>query len=284
MKWNALKSALLLVIICFVSQSYAWDRIGHQLIAQIALNNMHPQAKYRAIALMDVLRPQYGYTSFVKVATWADDIRRHNVEAFTPWHYINKAFSPDETPLPVLQKQNVVWAIVQAENVLQSVNANRLEKGLFFRFLVHFVGDVHQPLHAATRVTANLPQGDAGGNLYPIRYHKIKNLHKLWDRGVGLFTAQYRYPLKSWQINKLAQQIERRYPISRVRAQAKDLNPNHWAKESFFYAKKHVYTTAPHKKPSAEYIKKSRDLVMQRIALAGYRLAAVLNFIFNGGS
>lgn len=262
----------------------AWDRIGHQLIAQIALDNMQVAAKYRALQLVNEMRQQYGYTTFVQSATWADDIRGHDVQAFTPWHYINQGFTPDETPMPMVQKQNVVWAIIQAETVLQSPRAKLFEQALFFRFLIHFIGDIHQPLHAATRVTAALPQGDAGGNLYPIHYHSIKNLHKFWDRGAGYFTAEYRFPLKPWQIKKLANEIQEQYPRQRLQKSVADLDPNHWAKESYFYAKTQVYKTPKGQRPSAHYIKQSREIVKQQIALAGYRLAGVLNFIFTSAA
>lgn len=50
-----------------------------------------------------------------------------------------------------------------------------------YRALSHFVGDVHQPLHAVTRYTKNYKKGDAGGNLFKLNFGYIKNLHALWD-------------------------------------------------------------------------------------------------------
>jgi len=64
-----------------------------------------------------------------------------------------------------------------------------------YRTLIHLVGDIHQPLHAVSRYTKAHPGGDAGGNLFYIKYNNIHNLHALWDAQVGLSDGGYPTPV-----------------------------------------------------------------------------------------
>ncbi|MFN7097263.1 MAG: S1/P1 nuclease, partial [Gammaproteobacteria bacterium] len=81
-------------------------------------------------------------------------------------------------------------------------------------------------------------------------------------------------------IRKLANQIEQAYPASYFGTQTEDLSPMDWAQESYLLDKTVVYHIKPNAQPTATYIAKGQVIAEQRIALAGYRLANVLNQIF----
>ena len=83
-------------------------------------------------------------------------------------HYIDIPFSSDGTALPAIDHTNAVWGINHAISILNSNKSNAGDKKLALRLLIHVVGDIHQPLHAVTRVSSQLPEGDLGGNLFPL--------------------------------------------------------------------------------------------------------------------
>lgn len=270
---------ILLFIILFVSvPALAWDATGHRLIAAIAYQHLTPQAREKIDQLSKIGDEHYPpYQRFLFAAIWPDIYVRDNPSTKS-WHYIDYPLSVDGTPAREIKKENVVWAIARAQQLLQAKNISPEEQAKALRFLEHFVGDSHQPLHCVNRFSHAHPEGDAGGNYFSIYNRDADNLHAIWDQGVGLFRAQaYRYPLRTKDIKRLAQRIELEYPESYFGAQAKDLNPENWCKEGFTIAKDFVYTTPENSALSAEYISKAQKIVAQRIALAGYRLANLLN-------
>lgn len=265
---------------CICLPAYAWDAIGHRVIAEIAYDHLTPSAQDAANDLIDRLSDQYPQSStFQTASAWADYLRHDDVDAFNSWHFINIPYSPDDTALPNIDPENVVWAINQSENVLRSDHASEFEKALFFRFLVHFVGDAHQPLHCISLYSKTFPHGDNGGNLYPISGEQATNLHAFWDEGLGLFddSSCHYQPFKSKQVDCIASQIETAYPPSYFAGRDHDLNPADWTQESYNLAKSFVYSTPENATPNAAYVNHGQQIAEQQMALAGYRLANLLN-------
>jgi hypothetical protein len=263
----------------FPAISLAWNGLGHEVIAQIAYDHLSTPAKHAVNSLNFKYRHLFPRTRlFDQSATWADRIKGNDVHAFDSWHFINLSFSPDGSVLPKIPKENVVWAINQSLATLQSPKASSFEQALFLRFLIHFVGDVHQPLHCVTRVTKRHPTGDQGGNLFVIRSTQAHNLHSLWDRGLGLFA--YRPHLRFSRIQRIAQRIENQYPRSYFGRKITITDPAVWARESFVLAKNVAYHLPENTVPSRAYVKAGRAVVEQRVALAGYRLAYLLNQVY----
>jgi hypothetical protein len=149
-------------------------------------------------------------------------------------------------------------------------------------YLVHLVGDIHQPLHAATRVTAQNPKGDAGGNGFKLA-GVPDNLHWYWDSAAGAFNFwSPQRPLDERdrrRLDEFARAITTEFPAEKNTA-AQDLNPDVWARESHMLAASVVYDLPENTVPSDAYNTKARAVTRQRLALAGYRLAAVLNELF----
>ena len=91
---------------------------------------------------------------------------------------------------------NAVWALHELEDTLKQdhdTNNAKLMKSQALRLYIHIVGDIHQPLHAATYYSEDFPNGDAGGNFFDIKYKDYTQLHFLWDAGCDQYTDD-RYP------------------------------------------------------------------------------------------
>jgi hypothetical protein len=189
--------------------------------------------------------------------------------------------SLDGTPITIsTDTDNANWAMLEIQPVLENIAAHSIERARFLAFLVHIVGDLHQPLHNVSAVSKETPDGDLGGNLFiilnPKQTTESMSLHSLWDSAFGLFSGA-----SNSDLNQLALEITMQYPEDYFGNKAQDLSPQHWTKEGVSYAKNLVYQTERNQIPSEEYQLKGKQLVQQQIALAGYRLAHLLNKILS---
>jgi hypothetical protein len=266
------------------------------MTAQIAFDRLNPNAKAQAKMLLAIpINPaavSAKSKDFVSASHWADDLR--SIPAFDflkPLHFIGKAFSTDGTPLPPIRVPNIVTALRDNVKVLKtSTDQNARAQAL--RLIIHFVGDIHQPLHCTDRVSGALPAGDQGGNLVTIKITDANgnlrptNLHSYWDGGLESFPKGG--PPPQWlppALNK----------IPPAAALARNANPPNdpaiklndpfnypaWANESFSLAKSVVHPGISNgMEPSAAYKSNGVKIARQRVAWGGYRLAALLNSIW----
>jgi hypothetical protein len=250
------------------------------IVAAIAAKHLKPGVRDKIDALLKIggdARSQ----DFYGAASWADDTKTRENGI---WHYIDNYFRSDgKPPVNKPDEQNVVWAINKFSAVLQDPSAAEADRADALRYLIHFVGDIHQPLHATSRESDAMPKGDAGGNRFKIgpvaginMYRP--NLHALWDMACGFYVSVKR-PLTDdgrAQIDAYAAQIMADFPKKSVK-NPKDLNPEDWAHESFEIAKTVVYNIDEGTSPSPEYLAKGKKVCEERLALAGYRLGELLN-------
>ena len=233
---------LCLLLLC--SPAWAWNSNGHMVIGQIAYDNLQPKAREQVQELIERLAVDYpGSGSLVRASVWADWIKAHGVNAFSHWHYIDLGFSEDGTPYPAQPETgNVVWAINQSLKVLANPRSNDFEKAFFLRLLVHFVGDIHQPLHCANRYSQLYPNGDAGGNRFKVIAPYGKNLHQAWDQGLGLLKSPKGQQLfTSAQVKQLAAKIETRYPRKQFAEALQQKCSRQWAYEGYVLSKTNIY-------------------------------------------
>lgn len=269
-------SFIFLLVLAFPLQAYSWNAVGHMLVATIAYERLQPKVKVKVDALTASFNKEYpGVSTFAQAALWLDELRIQKINTFTHWHYINLTLSGDGTqPIKnMIDSDNAVWAVKQIVPIVGNEKANLYERARFLAFLTHIVGDLHQPLHAVALVTAAFPTGDQGGNLYKIQHSSADNLHSLWDSGVGNFVGG----TAPENITTLSHTITSHYPPEYFGDRVKNLKPDDWANEDLAIAKKSVYTTAEKQVPSTAYIENGKQIAEQQAALAGYRLAAILN-------
>ena len=211
-------------------------------------------------------------------------------------HFINLPIVEGSTVSPIVPPDNsthgghnVAWAVGALAATLRSQKAVPLDRARALLLLIHLVGDVHQPLHAATAVSARWPQGDQGGNKFPVSVHfdpTVQSLHQLFDSGCGLWNrqvAQHR-PLRgddaAW-LEKWAQNVTAEVPPPEEPFQEL---PYWWAQESWQLASDIAYAGLARPEegaepavPSPAYVQTAQRALIARAARAGYRLADLLN-------
>ena len=297
-KHCAFRSRVAIGVICFIlitpTLSLSWGAGGHMMTAQIAFDRLNPRAKAQVRTLLAIAIDPAAVTrrsrNFVNASHWADDLRPFpEFESFRKLHFIDKPFSDDGTPLPTVPPPNIVTALEDNVNILKTSTDNNA-RAQALRLIIHFVGDIHQPLHCGTRVSAALPEGDRGGNevklkiLQPNGTTKTTNLHSYWDGGIGSFPKtgpNFRPPPLS-QIPRAAALAKRGNP-----ATDPALNLNNptdfagWAGESNTLAIDVAYKGITNNaRPTAAYNRAATRVARKRVAWGGYRLAALLNSIW----
>lgn len=266
------------------SLAFGWIDTGHMLIAAIAESDLKPDVKKEIDRLVKIGGTETTRT-FWTAACWADDTKARENAA---WHYINFHFRDDGKPVdnkPL--EENVVWAIERFKKVLADKKRPDLERADALRYLIHFVGDVHQPLHATARDSEAFPRGDRGGNEFKIRAPQgmrpePRNLHFLWDLGGGLYGEAPR-PLERGTVTfveTLARDIRKEHPRTALKVVSVQ-DPSTWAQEGVKIARESVYTLPENSIPTPEYLAKCKAVCRQQIALAGYRLADLLNALLD---
>jgi hypothetical protein len=305
---NVLTCLLVLAFLSLVpGRALAWHDTGHMLTAQIAYLRLTPAAKARVDKLLipqpnrrplihlcaGYYTPQTCEKTYdpVTIAVWMDDFRGDSLsDEYDPWHYINYRPVFDGIPVrtnvgpePVNILERINWAV----NTLRAGTGRDKTDAETLGFLYHLVGDVHQPLHAATRYSPKNPDGDAGGNGFLITYPpdaRVRNLHFFWDAAAGRFGADGpRRPLDEQgraRIRAWADELMKAHPFGSM-PEAKDTEPLRWVEESNRIAREFAYAkVAEGGTPSPEYVEETRRIAGRRITLAGYRMAEVLNALF----
>jgi hypothetical protein len=300
---------VLALVLSSQATAFAWHDTGHMLVSQIAYLRLTPAAKARVDALLvtppgkrpliylcaGYYTPETCEKTYdpVTIGVWMDDFRGDSLnDPYALWHYVDIPFfdGVPETAAAGPDAENALarinWAVASLKHGTTGKDKTDAE---LVGFLFHLVGDVHQPLHATARVTAAHPEGDQGGNLFKIQMPPdahISNLHAFWDAAGGAFGwASPKRPLdKAGQdrIRSLAEEIMKEYPADSL-PEAKDLDPHTWVMESYGLARDVVYKNITEgATPSQAYTDAAQKLSRKRLALAGYRLAGVLNMLFVG--
>lgn len=270
-------SLIFFLTFLFSSQLYAWNAMGHMVVANIAYQQLTPTARKKVDQLVKVFQTEYpDFTSYTQTAYWPDALRSQQIFVYTRWHYIDMPLTTDNTDITNAKPDtdNALWAVNQLKNILKSSAVTPVEQARFLVFFTHIVGDLHQPLHTVSLYTADFPTGDRGGNSYTVKYQgQSTNLHSMWDRAFGDFSDS----LSANDAATLAKTITATYPISFFSTRAQDLNPQDWAAEGMSNAQTNVYDTSLNQELSVAYVASGKALAQQEAALAGYRLGALLN-------
>jgi hypothetical protein len=284
--WKALPLALSLLLLAPPS-ALAWDDTGHLLVSQIAYERLSPAAKAKVDAMVKTIRFCGKTYDGTTLGVWMDDIKSDSThDDLRVWHYTDIVIFDGVPPDPKMQpgKENAVARIAWATDALRKSLGSDKKDAELLAYLYHLVGDIHQPLHAATRVTAANRDGDAGGNEFKIAgLPEVDNLHYYWDSAAGSFHFwSPSRPLDARERRRLdayAKQIVAANPAESM-PESKELDPQKWAQESNELARTVVYALPENSTPKTAYEAKAQTVARRRIALAGYRLANLLNSIF----
>ncbi len=285
MRKSLLASLSIATLLLLQSAVFAWDDTGHMLVSTIAYGRLNPTAKARVDALTKTIRFCGKSYDGVTVAVWMDDIKSDSThDDMRVWHYTDYPFF-DGVPVDPNVKpdaENAVARIKWATETLRKGTGSDKHDAELLGYLFHLIGDIHQPLHATTRFTAKNPKGDAGGNGFKL-VGVPDNLHWYWDGAAGAFNFwSPQRPLDTrdrGRLEEFARTLTTEFPAGQ-NAAAQELNPDKWAQESYMLATTVVYNLPENTVPTDQYNTKARMIARQRLTLAGYRLADVINSIF----
>jgi phosphohistidine phosphatase SixA len=250
------------------SAATVWGREGHRITARIAETFLTPAAK----AAIEELIPG-DRISDTSIAMWADDFKNTADGAHTkPWHYVDIPVLPHVEPSfnPSRDCEDGDCVITQVNNQRQ-ILANRNQppsaRQAALRFLVHLVGDLHQPLHCAER------NHDRGGNeVDVIFFGERTNLHSVWDGGL------LRRMLGNESALDFADDL-----AGEITSQEKDEwsrgTTEEWALESHEAAVRTAYVLPQGHIPRLRrpYQEQCEDVVERQLKKGGVRLASILN-------
>jgi hypothetical protein len=281
----------------------AWNDTGHQVVALIAWDHLRPPTRQKVVDLMAQatnerladMFPQDGRPLavrqrefFVAAATWADEIRGTEDDEPT-WHHRSFFWrqvdgKPVDVPDVEVNPENAIERLGALEAILREDGAPAPERATSVAWLIHLAGDVHQPLHCASRVTAQDPQGDRGGNRFPLDLRpngQRNNLHGYWDGFLDRVFPRGRAEGRSAYLRRVANSVKAAHPRNSMTASLKLGKHEDWARESLEAAKSaYPPSLRPNQAPPPSYRTANAPVAVKRIALAAYRLAATLEILF----
>lgn len=265
------------------ANTFGWHDAGHMMVAEIAYKNLDKKILPQVDNLISHNAQEYPKNAtFVTASAWADDIIGHGIDFFNNWHFEDQYVSLDGTPLPKRMNGISTRMLAKSVKLLSSDRTTQSEKAFALKMIIHVVGDMHQPLHNISRVSKSHPLGDRGGNLYKIK-GQYKNLHSLWDSGLGHLPIIKR-PLDQQQtdvLNSAVDEVTAAHPLASFSDDIIAATFDAWQQEGYDLASKHAYTNIPmNTQPNAIYLHNNAEIAKKRIALAGYRLSNVLNCVW----
>jgi len=261
-------TAALLALLLVPASVFAWGTMGHRAVARIAENHLTPKARQEVAKIL-------GTESMPIVSTWPDEIRSDAQYKDTgPWHYLNVASGLDfpgfvaqltasAAPAPAAPT-NAYTALAQVRADLKDSKKTAEERVFALKFLIHLVGDVHQPLHVGHAE-------DRGGNSISTNWRgRDTNLHSIWDGDL------VEYPGLTY--NEMATAYDRATPAQIKQWQQDDVST--WLFESYQLCTPIYAAAAPNSKLDYHFYPTFGPNVEQQILKAGIRLAGVLNDTF----
>lgn len=245
-----------LLISLWAQYAMAWGSIGHRAIAQIAYEHLDSNTKKEVANLLgDDYLPLY--------ANWADEIKSAQ-DSLKPLgkipHYVNMKANETFDMVKESGIFTVYTAFEEQLAIVSDVNKSTDERGIALKLLIHFVADMHQPMHCGR-------PGDRGGNNIKVTWFgEQTNLHRVWDSNLIEYTKLSYTELAIFSISSEDDEIE---TIAKA-------TPDQWLNESKTIADD-IYANVGNGKFYYSYPYKYLDVVYSRIEKAGIRLAEVLN-------
>lgn len=259
-----MKSAYILIIflITFLAgnaNNPDWGQTGHRTIGKIAENYLEAKTKREISKILDG-------QSLALVSTFGDDIKSDKrYKDFYSWHYVNMPFGVKYEDSEKNPNGDLVTGIEKCKSVILDKNASKDDKAFYLKLLVHFIGDLHQPMHVGRAE-------DKGGNTIQVQwFNDGTNLHSVWDSKM-IDSFQMTYTEMAANADKISKE------------QVKYLQQGtiaDWANETQTFAIKAYASTEVGEKLSYNYMYENFGLVRSQLQKGGIRLAKVLNDLFD---
>ena len=252
------KLSLIFLILFSCSHSntvFAWGKIGHRTVGEIATQYLTPDVLKLINKLLD-------NQSLAFVSTYPDEVKSdRNFDKYRPWHYVNIPLDKTYEDITPAFWGNIVQAIEKCVKIVGDKTQSKEERAFHLKYLVHLVGDLHQPLHTGRFE-------DYGGLKITVHWFgKKTNLHKLWDSSMIDF-----YKMSYVELAKNSPKLTQ-FQIQKIQ----NTSVLDWTRESHKAVRKIYETTLPNSKLGYEYQYAHFNFVRMQLLKAGLRLANVLN-------
>jgi len=245
------------ILLAFVLIFIAWGYKGHRAVAAIAQKHLTSNTAY-------VISAYLKGESMADVSTWADENKNLTT---APWHFLNLpgGLTHEQFVQTVTQSDNNIYtAILKTEASLKDNTLASDKKNEALKYLIHLVGDAHQPMHVSRRE-------DKGGNTIQVRFdNKGTNLHSLWDSKL--------IDREGLSEEEIAKHYDKATTDQVKKWQAD--SPMEWLWESYQISSQLYAATKPGQAVDDAYYTKYLPVIQRRIDQAGIRLAGELNRIF----
>ncbi|HEY1025216.1 MAG TPA: S1/P1 nuclease [Sphingobacteriaceae bacterium] len=263
MKLNFKKLAVLALALYLPLQSMAWGQLGHRIVGQIA--DCHIRNKTRK-----EIRKILGNESIAMASNWADFIKSDPAYKYLDsWHYVNLPKGLDADGFQLFLKQDTAANAYNRIQFLTSELKNKQlphdKKVMYLKLLIHFVGDIHQPMHTGRRE-------DLGGNAIKVQWFgQSSNLHRVWDSDlIGSENLSFTEYARAINFATKAQLFTlQRQPL------------DHWVYDSYKIAENLYTVTKPESRLSYRYIYDHIATANQQLLRGGIHLAGLLDEIFS---
>lgn len=260
-----------LVMTVSCGQAWAWGQEGHSIVAELAEHRLDRATLEKVRLLLKTELPVSSTDSRVSlasIASWADDYRAEHEESRN-WHFVNIPYDR-ATYDPAVDCKNdarygdcIINAIERARAVLADCSKAATQQAQALKFLVHFVGDIHQPLHDTDR------NNDHGGNDIVVTFFgKSAKLHAIWDSDIIMHTVY------AW--GAYVTRLETTWFPGRDLTGLDGGSPVDWALEAHRFARETVYEIPDGAVLEMNYYSKALPIVDRQLAVAGIRLAKIL--------
>ena len=235
-----------------------WGSTGHRALAEVASFYLTENAKKKINEILD------GET-IVTASTYADDIKSDSrYDKYYSWHFVNMELDENYEDIVPSERGDVFMAINTCIDMLESESTSDSDKSFYLKLLIHFVGDIHQPMHIGR-------YEDRGGNRVNVKWFgRNTNLHRLWDSDMinsyGMSYSEFAKNLPAPE--KLEIEFERDDLID-------------WVNDIHSYTRKIYQDVSNGDNLGYEYQYNNFPTVKDLILKGGLRLAAVLNYLFD---
>ncbi|CAG9570446.1 putative 3'-nucleotidase/nuclease [Leishmania major strain Friedlin] len=291
----ALRAAVVAMLLLLALPTQAWWDKGHMCIAEIARRNLKPdvQAKVQACAnALNKIGPFPKSTNIVELGPWADDLKSMGLYTMSTWHFIDTIYNPQDVKVTInpVEIVNVASVIPMLISAITSPTATSDIIITSVANLIHFVGDIHMPLHSADLFSPEYPLGDLGGNKQIVIVNETAGtsmkLHAFWDSMCEGPQNNAVRPLDKDAYAELSAFVDNLVKShSFTEEQMMMTNSTIMAAESYELAVKNVYPGISDGTVLSEsYKANGKILAAGRVTLAGYRLATILNTALAGVS
>ena len=248
---------LCLILSSMISEAWAWGQTGHRVVGFVAQHHLKNSARKKVDRILN-------YNSLAEVSNWMDDIKSDTAYNHThDWHWVT---IPEGMVYEKTEKNPKGDIIMKLEEIVVALKAGNLPAATeqeYLKYLVHLVGDLHQPLHVGGK-------NDTGGNAVKVQWFgQPSNLHRVWDSDMidgknlsytelaGFLGQPTRSQIKEWQ----------------------SLSIRDWAYASQSRAPQ-VYNIPKDGRLGYKYSYENFDTVQMCLLQAGVHLAGLLNEIY----